>query len=323
MLSRKDIRPSQTELLLAAGLLPISVDHRLCPELSLIDGPMTDICHALSWARNTLPTLTLSRPDIHPDGTNIVAIGWSTGGVLAMSLAWMAPSRGIEPPNAVLAFYSPTDYESDWWTQPHFPWRTSSADAEQPYDLWDAVYETPITGYNIASARAPGGWMSTRDARARIPLHMNWTAQTLPILLGALTSERKALRARQKEHVILTGGVSKTPKPQLLQPHDGQSYLPPSPAAEVAAISPLAQVAAGNYRTPTYLVHGTADEFIPYEHTKRMYEELLRHEVPAGLTIVEGGGHLFEMLMKDSERAWQAVLDGYEFLYSHVGLKRA
>ena len=250
MLSRKDIRPLQLQHLLSSGLLPVSVDHRLCPEANLIAGPITDLCYALEWARNTLPRLPLQRADIVADGRKVVVIGWSTGGMLAMSLGWTAPARELKPPEAILAFYCPTDYESEWWKAPHFPWRTSQADAERHYDLWEAVRLMPITGYNIASARALGGWMSTQHARTRIPLYMNWATQTLPILLGALISEKKAQREQ----------ISRR-KPSLRQnPHTGHSLLAQPSAADVKAISPLAQIRARKYRTPTYLIHGSGDQ---------------------------------------------------------------
>ena len=313
MLSRKDIRPFQLQHLLSSGLLPISIDHRLCPELSITSGPMTDVCHALDWARNTLPNLPLSRHDIAADGAKVVVVGWSTGGMLAMSLGWTAPARGLKPPEAILVFYCPTDYESEWWQKPHFPWRTSQADAQREYDLWDAVRDTPITGYNIASARVPGGWMSTLDARARIPLHMNWTSQTLPILLGALTSEKKAKR--------LAASARGNPS-CVSQPHDGRSHLPQPPLADVRAISPLAKIREGKYQVPTYLIHGSQDDFIPWQETRRTYDELVRQGVPAGVNIVQGGGHMFEMLgvPGDDGRVWQSVVDGYRFLFEHVGL---
>ena len=317
MLSRKDIRPLQLRHLLTSGLLPISVDHRLCPELSLTSGPMTDLCHALEWARNVLPSLPLSRTDIAADGAKIVVIGWSTGGMLAMSLGWTAPARGLRPPEAILTFYCPTDYESEWWVRPHFPWRTSQADAERKYDLWDAIRENPITGYNIASARVPGGWMSTLDARARIPLHMNWTGQTLPVLMGALTLEKKAYR------LASSAAVQDDLSKRVPSPHDGHSYLPQPSVAEIRAISPLAQIRERNYQVPTYLIHGSQDDFIPWQETQRTYDELITQGVPAGVDIVQGGGHMFEMLgVPDDEdgRVWRSVLDGYRFLFERVGL---
>ena len=320
MLSRKDIRPGQTKLLLDNGFLPISIDHRLCPEVDLLEGPMTDICHALEWARHVLPTLPLQRSDIRADGNNVVAVGWSTGGTLAMSLGWLAPTRGLKPPEAILAFYCPTDYAAEWWKQPHYPWRTSAADAQQPYDLWDAVRESALTGYNVSSARTPGGWMSTTDARARIPLHCNWTAQTLPMLLGAMTSEKKAQRLRGVGAEQTGDGEEAASERPLLPPLDGESHLPQPSADRVAAISPLAQIVAGNYRTPTFLVHGSEDDFIPWEQTQTTYNALVERNVPAGIRVVQGGGHMFEMLgiPKNDSRVWAAVLDGYEFLRQHL-----
>lgn len=111
--SRKDIRPAQTRLLLEKGFLPVSLDHRLCPEVTLREGPMVDICDALEWARFTLPGLKLQRSGLQIDGERVVVVGWSSGGQLAMSLGWTAPQRGLKPPEAILAFYSPTNYEDE------------------------------------------------------------------------------------------------------------------------------------------------------------------------------------------------------------------
>lgn len=111
MFSRKEIRPKQTQLLLDKGFLPISIDYRLCPEVDIISGPMEDVCHALRWARETLPRLHLDCPGLEVDGSKVVVVGWSSGGHLAMTLGWTAPARHIQPPGAVLSFYAPIDYE--------------------------------------------------------------------------------------------------------------------------------------------------------------------------------------------------------------------
>ena len=111
MLSRKDVRPKQTQTLLEAGFLPVSIDYRLCPEIALLDGPMHDVCSALKWARHTLPSLPFKRTDNCTNGEQVVAVGWSTGAHLAMTLTWTALAAGLAPPNAILAFYCPADYE--------------------------------------------------------------------------------------------------------------------------------------------------------------------------------------------------------------------
>lgn len=68
MLSRNDIRPEQTQLLLSSGFLPTSIDYRLCPEKTLPEGPMTDVVDALAWVRQVLPQLSLQRNDVRVDG---------------------------------------------------------------------------------------------------------------------------------------------------------------------------------------------------------------------------------------------------------------
>ena len=113
LLSRKDIRPKQTKLLLQNGFVPVSIDYRLCPETRLVEGPMADVCDALSWVRAHLSSLLNKHSWLNIDTDKVVAVGWSTGGHLAMSLAWTAPQRGLKPLSAVLGFYCPTDYEDD------------------------------------------------------------------------------------------------------------------------------------------------------------------------------------------------------------------
>ena len=106
-MSRSSVRPSQTSLLLKHGILPVSLDYRLVPEINVYDGAMTDVRDGLSWARNVLPTIARGR-GLELDTENVVIIGWSAGGQLAMSTAWMCD----EPPKAILAFYAPCDFES-------------------------------------------------------------------------------------------------------------------------------------------------------------------------------------------------------------------
>ena len=115
MLSRTEVRPRQTQLLLEKGFLPVSIDYRLCPEVNLVDGPMTDVCDAFRWARHELPNLHLEskHPSLQVDGEKVVVVGWSTGGHLAMTLAWTSHQKNIKPPEAILAFYCPTDYEDE------------------------------------------------------------------------------------------------------------------------------------------------------------------------------------------------------------------
>ncbi|KAL8720220.1 MAG: hypothetical protein Q9225_002882 [Loekoesia sp. 1 TL-2023] len=302
MLSRKDVRPRQTQTLLDAGFLPVSVDYRLCPETTLIDGPMRDVCSALDWARHHLPFLPLKRTDIRPDGGHVVAVGWSTGGHLAMTLAWTAPATGIAAPNAILAFYCPTDYEDPFWVRSNIP-RGSEHEAEETsFDLLEGVRDSAITAYNPpASSRALGGWMAPTDPRSRICLYMNWKGKALPILLSGLKAAQHS-------------GYGKSGAKNL--------DIPFPTMEQIVAVSPLAQIRRGTYQTPTFLVHGTRDDLIPWEQAQRTYSALSECGVQAEARIVKDGIHLFD-IAKDyrrDEQAAKAVDDGYRFLQKFAGL---
>jgi acetyl esterase/lipase len=300
MLSRKDIRPKQTQLLLDRGLLPVSVDYRLCPEVTLTEGPIRDVCTALQWARERLPTLPLQRSDIRPRGDKVVVVGWSTGGTLSMTLPFTAPQRGVQPPDAILAFYCPTDYESSFWREPNYPERTTALMAEENYDLLEGVQEQPITGYNIpAHKRAVGGWMAISDPRSRIVLHMNWKGQALPVLLEGLPCKGRV--------TSLEGS-----KTWLNQPQPSLDL--------VRSVSPYAQIVSGNYKVPTFLIHGTKDDLVPWQQTQQTKNALEQHGVRNGIAVVEDAVHLFDLYRDRDRRYWEAVLQGYEFIFSQIGM---
>lgn len=119
MFTRKEVDLKQIRLMHNAGYLPVSVEYRFCPELNFVEGPMADVSEAFQWARTQFPLLKLPKwPGLSADGTKVVVVGWSTGGTLAMSTAFTSLPRQIKPPEAILAFFCPTDYEDDCkWTK--------------------------------------------------------------------------------------------------------------------------------------------------------------------------------------------------------------
>lgn len=80
---------------------------------------MTDVRDALRWAREQLPHLKLDCPNLRIDGDKVAVVGWSTGGTLAMSLGFTPQAHGIKPPDAILAFYCPSNYEDECTCQSH------------------------------------------------------------------------------------------------------------------------------------------------------------------------------------------------------------
>jgi len=117
---------------------------------------------------------------------------------------------------------------------------------------------------------------------------MNWKGQTVPILLNGLK----------------------------LADRSQNSVQTPPATEQVEAISPLAQIRNGAYRTPSFIIHGTKDDLIPWQQAQRTYETLCECGVEAELRIVEGGVHLFDTSIgfERNEEAARAVREGYEFL---------
>ncbi|RYO80319.1 hypothetical protein DL764_009910 [Monosporascus ibericus] len=292
MLSRNDIRPQQTDILLRSGFLPVSIDYRLCPETTLLEGPMVDVADALAWVRTALPRLSLSRRDVQVDADNVVAVGWSSGGHLAMTLAWTCSARQIRSPEAILAFYCPTDYEDTFWTTRNIPEGAHATGLEknETYELddriWEGVYDSPITSYNVPPEERPlGGWLAPSDPRSRLALHMNCHGRTLHVLLNGLDKKARAQPT-----------TTAAPDPE-----------------RVAAASPLAQVRRGNYTTPTFLIHPRGDDLIPWQQAERTWGAMQASGTEAELRILEDMPHLFDIVPghRSNEMAAEAVQEGY------------
>ncbi|KAL3431737.1 hypothetical protein BDV09DRAFT_206463 [Aspergillus tetrazonus] len=309
MLSRKDIRPKQTAHLHSLGFLPVSIDYRLCPETTLTEGPMRDVSDAMAWARSTLCTLPLLCHGLTLDPSRVVVVGWSTGGHLAMTTAFTSIERGLSPPDAILAFYCPTDYEDPVWMQPNYPEKTDvDGLSVMKYNLLEGVQDRPITAYNIpltsrsnskAGGTPAGGWMAPDDPRSRIVLHMNWKGQCLPVLLRGL------------------------PPSNSLSPVDAEKLMsqPQPEIEEIQRVSPYAQIQRGVYRTPTFVIHGTDDDLIPYEQSVRTVQALKDMGVRAEVSVPQGKAHLFDMLKDTDGSSWEVVKRGYDFLKEEVSGK--
>ncbi|ETS86538.1 hypothetical protein PFICI_00366 [Pestalotiopsis fici W106-1] len=299
MLSRQDLRPRQIQLLLDNGVLPVAVDYRLCPETTILEGPLVDVNDAYVWLRKALPSLKLMQTDINKklDSTRAVVIGWSTGGTLAMSLSWTSLPRGISPPDAILAFYCPTDYQDEFWTKPNIP-EHSDAFAKEKYNVIEGVFPSPITAYNVPpTTGSAAGWIAPKDKRSRVVLHMNWYGQTLPVLFKGL------------------------PSASAVATHDAAQFnhLEQPPVEDIVKASPYAQIIRGNYRSPTHVIFGTGDDLIPWKQAQRTVDAMRESGIDCGLTLAPDQPHLFDMYRDSDGSRWGYVMEGYNFLFSRIG----
>lgn len=93
---------------------------------------------------------------------------------------------------------------------------------------------------------------------------------------------------------------------------DTKSHPGPS---QISKISPLAQIRAGNYRVPTFVIHGSEDNVVPVSHSVEFESALREQGVPSGVVISSGKKHLFDLFLKPGTEEWErCVLPGYDFV---------
>jgi acetyl esterase/lipase len=81
----------------------VLADYRLCPQVTLYEGPIQDARDAFRWTKTTLPDLIRNEVGITLDPSRVVAFGQSSGGTLALhlvGLTTLSQSLLSKPPRA-------------------------------------------------------------------------------------------------------------------------------------------------------------------------------------------------------------------------------
>ncbi|KAJ3151147.1 hypothetical protein HDU89_002359 [Geranomyces variabilis] len=108
--SKEMIPRVQIESLASLGFIVMNANYRLCPQVSLHEGPIQDAKDALSWIRSDL---NAELTGISADPDNVVAIGYSAGGTLALILGTVD-----KPVKAVLDVYGCKMFTDPSWSLP-------------------------------------------------------------------------------------------------------------------------------------------------------------------------------------------------------------
>ena len=81
-------------------------------------------------------------------------------------------------------------------------------------------------------------------------------------------------------------------------------------------MSPLARARKGEYKIPTFIVHGTEDEVAPFESAQRLIQVLQANGVRSGLLALEGVSHVHDLRLKPGMELWDTqIAPGYQFLF--------
>ena len=82
------IAKNQIINLIRMGFVVAIPEYRLCPQVSIYDGPIRDARDVYVWCQEKLPSLLQGAIGIQADGKRLVAWGHSAGANLALHLVW-------------------------------------------------------------------------------------------------------------------------------------------------------------------------------------------------------------------------------------------
>lgn len=82
--SKELLSQNHVDKLLGLGFVVVSANYRLCPTISVFEGPVTDALDAYSWAQGALPGRLHKDAGVRVDGSKTVVLGHSAGGLLAL-----------------------------------------------------------------------------------------------------------------------------------------------------------------------------------------------------------------------------------------------
>lgn len=132
--NRSMIRPSFRGALLQAGVVVISIEHRLAPEAKLAQ-IVDDVERAWQWIRGD------GARDLGVDSARVAAAGGSSGAYLSL----LAGSRVTPRPAAIAAFWGFGDITKPWEAEPSAFYRDSYEAMPRDKAL-QVVGTTPVAG---------------------------------------------------------------------------------------------------------------------------------------------------------------------------------
>ncbi|KAL4770992.1 Alpha/Beta hydrolase protein [Aspergillus nidulans var. acristatus] len=256
-------------------------NHRLCPGVDVLSGPMADIRDFLAWIYADQDGLDafLEKQDRDGNGNGkgkyrvdkdrVMAFGTSSGGFLALSLGYDVP----RPPRAILDFYGAVHFTHPSWTQP-LAHVKSMLPPFEPEFLAKVYEEFPIPTTSGIS------------------------------LEGQSSASNKPDFSRPRDAFVLT---------QIANGNVLRVIFPPE-CGDIRIIDPVLRVQTGEGFPPTFIVHGDRDRMVSVEVSRELYRVLKERGVECGIVEVEGEDHTFALGMEVGSRTWERQREGFDWL---------
>jgi acetyl esterase/lipase len=266
---------------LERGWIVVVPDHRLCPQVDILEGPIQDIRDLSSWIHSGKLDDELSHygSELCCDLEKVIAFGTSAGGHLAMSLVsrnvgnYKSNSDELQgfdhayPPAAILDFYGPSNFADSFWTE-----KLPTAAKLPPFEsnFISQVYdEEPVAtrgGISLEGQQPQSG-----------PDFSN------PRVAFAMTH-------------IANGKVWDVC-------YSSKNFKKVDPALNVSSDTP-----------PICIVHGDADTMVPLRLSKMLYQKLKNAGVDCEMIEVPGEEHTFAGKMVKGSQTWELQRKGFEWV---------
>ncbi|KAJ6032950.1 uncharacterized protein N7446_008756 [Penicillium canescens] len=261
------------------GWIVLVPNHRLCPGVNILEGPMQDIRDLLTWIHDGhLNKVLCGHETYSADIDNIAAFGTSSGGTLALGLGFNIP----RPVKAILSLYGAVHFTDPFWKTPLSHVASKLPSNLDPAFLSQIYQEIPIPTDSSVSLE---GQSEARGSKG-----------------PDFSRPRDAFAFTQ----IANGTVMDAIYP------DGKTTDP-----DMERIDPVKNVSAEF--PPTWIVHGLEDTMVPIGLSRELYGRLREAGVQCGMTEVPGEEHTFMMLMKVGSRTWWLQREGFDFLEGIIG----
>ncbi|KAL3248816.1 hypothetical protein ABHI18_011872 [Aspergillus niger] len=279
---------AQVEDSLERGWIVLAPDHRLCPQVDILEGPMGDIRSFHSWVHAGHLDAVLKERGIPlaVDKRKIIATGSASGGHACLGLAF-SDDKTTPRPAAFMEFYAPKNFAHPWWTGPRDKLNVNAPTLTPEMERL-VFSEHPVPSRVDLPAKP--------DSAGKITLPES--DSTHPTFVSA--------RVAYATDVILNHKLLDIcyPYPSDQTVSATEHYRPIDPVLNVHPLWP-----------PTCFVHGIDDNLLPHEvTTKPLIEALQRQGVKCKFVGIKGGKHMFVMTMTRQSAEWAVVKEAMDWL---------
>ncbi|OGM39801.1 hypothetical protein ABOM_011558 [Aspergillus bombycis] len=280
----------QIEHCLSRNWIVVVPNHRLCPGVNILEGPVEDCRDLLAWVYDGSLEGFLRDQGVETmrvDTEKVMAFGTSSGGFLALSLisvlspyADEEPMKGYnvpKPPKAILDFYGAVHFTHPFWTAP-LPHVAEKLPPGLSPEFIGRVYEEhPVPTDSSISLEG-----QTESGRAKGP---------------DFSRPRDAFA--------------------FMQIANGRVLSACFPGRDVREIDPVCCVREGF--PATCVVHGLEDRMVPICLSRELVRVLEEKGVECEMVEVPGEDHTFAMGMEVGSRTWEMQRKGFDFLERIIG----